>query len=462
VIPPSVHAARRAALHARVSGPVLLLGNAPRSRNLPLVPLPFRQDSTLLYFTGCAAPSAAALLVDGRCTVFLPDPDPDDPLWHGPSPAFASIRQALGVDEVAPRSALWDRVAAVGAPRTLAVADEEVNREASARLGVALRFGRHHGDESLMDAVIALRRPKDPDERAAMRAAAAGTERAFRATMAATRAGSTERALWTLFEALLRLEGLVPGYGTILTQSGEVLHSDDHGQPLTDGRLLLLDGGGEGPSGYGVDVTRTWPVSGRFSPRQRAAYDAVLAAQTAAIARCVPGTPYRAVHDAAARVLATWLRDERLLHGDLDDLVADGAHAVFFPHGTGHLLGLDVHDLEHFGDRPAYPPGVGRPDQFGTRFLRLNLPLEADWVVTVEPGFYVVPPILADAGLQARFAGRVDFDAAAGWVGFGGIRIEDDVRVAAVPEVLTAGIPKDPAALEDLVGAGPTAEQRFA
>jgi Xaa-Pro aminopeptidase len=188
----------------------------------------------------------------------------------------------------------------------------------------------------------------------------------------------------------------------------------------------------------------------------------VLAAQAAAIARCVPGTPYRAVHDAAAKVLATWLRDERLLYGDVDGLVADGAHAVFFPHGTGHLLGLDVHDLEHFGDRPAYPPGVGRPDPFGTCFLRLNLPLEEDWVVTVEPGFYVVPPILADAALRARFAGRVDFDAAAGWVGFGGIRIEDDVRVAAVPEVLTAGIPKDPATLEDLVGAGPTAEQRFA
>jgi Xaa-Pro aminopeptidase len=462
MIPAAVHQLRRAALATRVPDPVLLLGNAPRSRNLPLVKLPFRQDSTLLYFTGCRVPSAAALLVDGRCTVFLPDPDPDDPLWHGPTPSFDEVRATLGVDEVAPRSTLWARVAAARPVHTLAVADEEVNREAAAQLGRPLRFATDHGDPALVDAVIAMRRSKGPEELAELRSAAAGTARAFRATMAATTPGSTEHGLWTLFEAMLRLEALVPGYGTILSQSGEILHNEEHGQRLADGRLLLLDGGGERASGYGVDITRAWPVSGRFTPRQRSAYDAVLAAQRASIARCTPGTPYRDVHTASCRVLARWLVDERLLVGDVDSLVEDGAHAVFFPHGVGHLLGLDVHDLEHFGDRPAYPPGVGRPEQFGTRFLRLNLPLEQGWVVTVEPGFYVVPPILADRTLRERFAGRVDFSRAEGWIGFGGIRIEDDVVVAPTPEVLTDVVPKEPAELEAVVGAGPTVEQRFA
>lgn len=461
-VTPDHHRARREALARAVPGPVLLLGNGLRSRNLPLVKLPFRQDSTLLYFTGCDRPYAAALLHAGECRVFLPDPDPDDPLWHGPVPSFDEVRATLGVDAVAPRSGLWDAVRAVGPVATLAVADEEIDREAAAALGRPLRFARDHGDDALVDAVIALRRAKGPEELAELREAAAITARAFRAAMAATRAGSTEHALWVGFEAVLALQGAVPGYGTILSQSGEILHSDDHSAPLQDGRLLLLDGGGERRSGYGVDVTRTWPVSGRFTGRQRAAYDAVLAAQREAIARCVPGAPYREVHAAACRVLARWLVDEGLLRGEVDALVADGAHAVFFPHGVGHLLGLDVHDLEHFGDRPAYPPGVGRPDQFGTRFLRLNLPLEAGWVVTIEPGFYVVPPILADAGLRQRFAGRVDFERAEDWVGFGGLRLEDDVHVGTSgPEVLTAAVPIEPADVCAVVGAGPTIEQRL-
>jgi Xaa-Pro aminopeptidase len=459
---PAVHQARRRALHALVPGPVLLLGNALRSRNLPLVKLPFRQDSTFLYFVGCDLPAAAALLEDGRCTLFLVPPDDDDPLWHGPTPSFDELRVHLGVDEVAPRSTLWARVARAGAVRTLAVADEAVNTEATAHLGLPLRFARDHGDEVLVDAVITLRRAKAPEELDELRAAAARTARAFRATMAATRPGSTEHGLWTLFEALLRFEGLVPGYGTILSQSGEILHTEDHGQTLAAGRLLLLDGGGERPSGYGVDITRTWPVSGRFDPRQRAAYEAVVAAQRAAIDRCLPGTEYREVHFAACRVLTRWLVDEGLLRGEVDALVEAGAHAVFFPHGVGHLLGLDVHDLEHFGDRPAYPPGVGRSPQFGTRFLRLNLPLEPGWVVTVEPGFYVVPAILRDAALADRLGRHVDFARARSWEGFGGIRVEDDVHVSLTgPEVLTAAVPTNPDDLCAAVGAGPTAEQRF-
>src|SRR5262249_13108875 len=156
-----------------------------------------------------------------------------------------------------------------------------------------------------------------------------------------------------------------------------------------------LDGGGELPSGYGVDITRTWPVSGRFDARQRAVYDAVLEAQRAAIALCVPGTRYRAVHDASAAVIARFLVDEGLAHGAVDGLVERGAHEPFFPHGVGPLLGLDVHDLEGFGDRAAYPRGGVRQHRdapkLGAAYLRLDLPLEPGWVVTIEPGFYVAP-----------------------------------------------------------------------
>ena len=152
-------------------------------------------------------------------------------------------------------------------------------------------------------------------------------------------------------------------------------------------------------------------------------------------------------------MLATFLHDEGLLRVDPDTALETGAPALFFPHGVGHLLGMDVHDLENYGDRPAYPQGEARPTQFGTAYLRLSLPLEANWVVTIEPGLYFVDGILDDPGLRALHRDHVDFDAADRWRGFGGIRIEDDVRVTTDrPEVLTAAAPKSVAAIEALVG----------
>jgi len=210
-----------------------------------------------------------------------------------------------------------------------------------------------------------------------------------------------------------------------------------------------------------VDITRTWPVSGTFTPRQRAAYDAVLAAQLAGIAAAQVGVRNRVVHDASSRVLTEWLCSEGLITTSPDLAFERHAHALFFPHGIGHHLGLDVHDLENFGDRSSYPPGQGRPEPFGTRYLRLDLPLKADWVITVEPGFYVVPAILEDPDLVAQFGDIVDFDKARSWYGFGGIRIEDDVLITPDgPDVLTA-VPKHPDEVEALVGSGMSAEERL-
>jgi Xaa-Pro aminopeptidase len=460
MIPTEVHRARRNALAAAVPGPILLLGNGLRARNLQTNHLPFRQDSTFLYFTGCVNPGAAALIDGDKATLFLPEPAEDDAIWHGEGPTPGDIGAALGFDAVEGASTLLNRV-----PRdakTLAVPDEDRNAFATQLTGVPLRFGEAFGDPALAQAVVQLRRAKDAHELSEMRAAAGISRQAHEAVMKATRPGTTEARLTALFQAVIASFGATEAYDTILTQRGEVLHNHAHTETIEAGRLLLLDGGAERPSGYASDVTRTWPTSGHFDPRQRAAYLAVLEAQTAAIAQCRVGTPYRDVHLTAARVLARFLRDERLLKIDPDEAVEIGAHALFFPHGVGHLIGLDVHDLKQFGDLGAYPAGVGRSTQFGLSYLRLNLPLERDWVVTVEPGFYVVPAILRDAALVTRFKHAVDFDVAQRWVGFGGIRIEDDIRVTDdAPENLSAAIPKSIAELEALVGRGPTAEDRL-
>lgn len=462
MLSPAIHARRRQRLQGLVSAPVLLMGNGVRSRNLPAYGLPFRQDSTFWYFTGCALPNAAAVLMDGRCTLFLPRPADDDALWHGHVETFDHFRERYGVDAVRAIEELPAALTGLQA-LTLAVPDEESNRLAERLTGRAVRFGSAPGDEVLIDAVIALRRPKEPEEIDAMRRAAAATDAAFRAVIAGTRPGGTEHGLAVLFQSVLAMRGCTEGYGTILTQNGEVLHSHDHGQGLDSGRLVLLDGGGEVlANGYGVDVTRVWPVNGRFDARQKAAYEAVLAAQLASIERCREGVRNRAVHDASCLVLARWLADEKLLKVSPEAAVEAGAHAVFFPHGVGHLLGMDVHDLENFGDRPAYPKGAKRPEPFGTRYLRLDLPLEPGWVITIEPGFYVAPAILHDRALRERFRDLVDYDRAESWIGFGGIRIEDDVLITqGEPDVITRAIPKTVQDVEALVGSGPTPEERL-
>jgi len=457
---PQTFARRRVALTTQVSAPILLMGNGQRSRNLPMNKVAFRQDSTFLYFTGCTLPYAAALLEGDTCTLFVPAPADGDALWHGHTASLAHLRETLGVTSVRPRSAL-EQALSGRTVRTLAVGDEEMNRQATALTGTPLVFGKALGDDDLIDAVIRLRRNKEPAEVQAIRDAARHTAVAFDAVIRGTRTGGHERPLAALFEGVLAARGLTTGYDTILTQAGEVLHNGAHDATLEDGRLLLLDGGGELASGYGVDITRAWPVNGVFSPRQRAAYDAVLAAQEAAIAAATPGVRNRAVHDAASRVLAEWLYAEGLLTVPPDVSLRTGAHAAFFPHGIGHFLGLDVHDLENFGDRPSYPEGGSRPEGFGTCYLRMDLPLEPGWVITAEPGFYVVPAILEDAALRAHFGDQVNYTLARDWYGFGGIRIEDDLLITAEGNDILTNVPKSADAIEAMIGTGRTPEERL-
>ncbi len=448
-----VYANRRAAVSRQVGRPILLLGNGARSRNLPMSPLPFRQDSTFLYFTGCTRPGAAMLLVDGETTLYLPEPAEDDALWHGHAETLEDMAAEVGITRVRSQLDLEEDAKALASLATIAVPDLAQTQRASRLVGHELIFGRQNGDDALIDTIIQMRRRLSQDELDEMRATAKVTEAAHRAAMAATRPGAHERDIAAAFESVVTRAGLTTAYPSIVTVRGEVLHNFHYVNPLLDGQLMLLDGGAEAASGYATDVTRTWPVSGRFTERQEAAYAAVLEAQLQAIDLCRAGVRYRNVHTKASLVLAQFLADEGLLRCSAETAVETGAHALFFPHGVGHLLGLDVHDLENFGDRAAYPPDRQRSEQFGTGYLRLDLDLEPGMVVTVEPGLYVVPAILEDTKLRARHAKQVNFDVAATWAGFGGIRIEDDVAITeADPEVLTNAIPKHIADLLPCIG----------
>jgi Xaa-Pro aminopeptidase len=276
--------------------------------------------------------------------------------------------------------------------------------------------------------------------------------------MAESRPGATEQELAGTVAGCYARHGCSTGYSTILSVRGEVLHNHSHGNTLRAGDLLLMDSGAERPSGSGADVTRAWPVTGEFSSEQRDVYRIVLDAQLASEEAVRPGARWLEVHLASARVIARGLVDLKLLNGDPDDLVARGAHTLFFPHGVGHFLGLDTHDLRVFGDRVLYPAGRKRSTEFGTDMLRMDPDLEPGMVVTVEPGIYFIPALIRGEAFRTRFPDAVNWERAAKYLemndgrGFGGVRIEDDLLVTEDGHRnLTPGIPKEPGEVEAAV-----------
>jgi Xaa-Pro aminopeptidase len=462
--PASVFDRRRAALRRHLGErPALVFSGGLRARNYPANVFPYRADSHFLYLTGAAIPDAALLLHGDRAELFVPAKDEDDPLWHGPTPGPEAMAQATGVDAVRSRQELSAAISVAGggpAVATLPSADPLTRFEQCRLLGRTWPGDGAPGvprldplDLALADAMIELRLAHDDAALATIRRAAEGTTAAHLAGMAATRPGLLEHDVRAAMEREFLVRGMTTAYGSIVTVHGEVLHATTYDGRLHEHDLLLADVGGE-LEGWATDVTRTWPVSGRFSPTQRALYDIVLQANLDGIAKVRPGVRYRDVHLAASLTLARGLVDEGLLRGDPESLVERGAHAIFFPHGVGHLLGLDVHDMEDLGDRAGYAKGRARSGQFGLGYLRLDRDLAPGMLVTIEPGLYLVPAILERQALVGPFVADGSFDpaAAARFADVRGIRIEDDVLCTTTdPEVLTAAIPKAASSVESAV-----------
>ena len=421
---------RRTRLQQALSNvPAVVAAGAPRSRNFPANLYEFRASSHFLYLVGVPVVDAVLVLADGRSELFVPPMAPDDPLWHGEQPGHDELQAVTGVDRVRILPELAGALAKLGP---------------AARLPTVETSARTPQDERLIDAILALRLIHDDFAVHELRRAAAVTVLAHEAGRRAARPGVAVAAVRAAMEQPIQAADFTTAYGSIVTVRGEILHHFERSGRCQAGDLLLADVGAESDSGWACDVTRTWPVSDSLSPSQRAMYELVLAAQKAAIAAVRPGVRYRDVHGTACRVLATGLRDEGLLVGDVDSLVERGAHALFFPHGVGHLLGLDVHDMEDLGDRAGYAPGRGRSPQFGLSYLRLDRDLAAGMAVTIEPGLYFVPAILNSEALTEPFRDVLRRDALPRFADVRGIRIEDDVLVTpAGSEVLTAAIPKE-------------------
>ena len=443
---------RRRRLAERIDCPVVLWSGNRSSRNFPANTFPFRASSHFLYFAGAPLANAAIRLEGGKLTLFMDDATPDEVLWHGPTPTRQAIAAAIGADAAYPLSALEQQAEAAA---TLALQDA-VTYEQQVKILArdVARADQPDGiDWQLATAIAEVRLVHDQAALIEMRQAAAVTIKAHRAGMAATAIATLESEVRAAMESIIMAHGMVCAYGSIVTVHGEVLHNEQyhHSLELTD--LLLADVGAETATGWASDVTRTWPVSGQFSSTQRDLYDIVLAAHDACIAKAQPGVEYRDLHRLACRVIAEGLVDLGILRGRPADLVEQDAHALFFPHGVGHLLGLDVHDMEDLGDLAGYAEGRTRSDRFGLSFLRLDRPLQAGMAVTIEPGFYQVPAILQDPDRRAKYADSVDWDRLTQFADVRGIRIEDDVLITHDGcEVLTAELPTAAAEIERLVG----------
>lgn len=436
---------RRRRLAAHINFPVMLWSGRASSRNFPANTFPFRANSHFLYFAGIALANAAIRLDGERLTLFMDEATPNDALWHGPTPTRAAIATQMGADAAYPLEAI-----AQFAQGTATVAVQDAATLSQQMLGRGdLQPAQ---DRALAAAIVAVRLTHDEAAITEMRRAAAVSVQAHKAGMRATVPYRTEAMVRAAMEAVIMGQGMTCAYNSIVTVHGEVLHNEAYHHTLQPRDLLLADVGAEAASGWASDITRTWPVSGKFTPAQRDVYDVVLAAHDACIAAAMPEVEYRDLHLLACRTIAAGLVDLGMLKGQPDSLVEQDAHALFFPHGVGHILGLDVHDMEDLGDLAGYAPGRQRSDRFGLAFLRLDRPLQAGMVVTIEPGFYQVPGILKDASRRERYDGVVDWDRLAQFEAIRGIRIEDDVLITdAGCEVLTAALPTEAATIESLV-----------
>jgi Xaa-Pro aminopeptidase len=442
---------RREKLAELINFPAILWSGGASPRNFPANTFPFRPSSHFLYFAGLPLEDVAIYLEGGKLTLYMDNPPPGSALWHGEMPTRDRLAEIIGADAAFPLAKLSARAAnsatiSVQHPPTQTTQSNILNRQlfpASEPAGIDLQ---------LTKAIIALRLSHDEAALTELKQAAKVTVKAHKAGMAATVNAKFEAEVRGAMEAVIISANMSCSYSSIVTVHGEVLHNEQYHHPLEKGDLLLADVGAETGFGWAGDVTRTWPVSGKFSPSQRAIYDVVLAARDACIARIKPGVEYKGIHLLGCRVIAEGLVDLGILKGKVEDLVERDAHALFFPHGIGHLLGLDVHDMEDLGDLAGYEEGRSRSSRFGLGFLRLNRPLRQGMLVTIEPGFYQVPGILNNPEFRSKYEDAVNWDKLEKFADVRGIRIEDDVLVTENgAEILTVELPTKAEVVEELV-----------
>jgi Xaa-Pro aminopeptidase len=428
-----VYASRREALVRALAeagvreGTIVLIGNRESPMNYADNCYAFRQDSSFLYFVGVALPGLAAAieLATGRAALYGDEATMEDIVWTGPQEPIAALAARSGIGLTRPRAALardLEGEALLFFPPYRA----DTRAELAELLGSPYRQVDGLCSLPLVRAAIALREIKAPEEVAEMDAAVAVSVDMHKAALSTARAGMLESDVYARVAQVALASGGGLSFPVIATTRGATLHTHSHGRALEEGGLFLLDAGAELPSGYAGDLSTSFPVGPRFDSRQREVYELVMRMHRRACSLLRPGLPFREVHVAAAREGVLGLKELGLMRGDPEEAVESGAYALFFPCGVGHMIGLDVHDMEDYGEQRVGYEGMARSPLFGLGKLRLAKPLKAGMTFTVEPGIYFIPELFEMWKAEGRFSRHIDYAAAEAWMGLGGMRNEED------------------------------------
>jgi len=455
-----VYSERRTKLRKEMSaGLILLPGNQESAFNYPANTYSFRQDSSFLYFFGLDHPDLAGVidLDKGTDYIFGNDVDIDDIIWMGKQPTIKDQATKVGVEHSAPLKEL-----------ELLVKDAlEKGRKVhflppyrgENMIWLSDLLGLHHSkiktnaSEELIKAVIKLRMVKDDLEVNEIEKMIDIAWLMHTTAMKMAKPGVVEQEIAGVIEGIALSYAGPVSFPVILSINGQTLHNHYHGNTLEEGRMLVCDAGCESSLHYASDITRTVPVGGKFSQRQKEIYEIVLKANLAATAAVKPGVPFREIHLLAATEIVKGLNAMGIMKGDVAEAVNKGAHTLFFPHGLGHPLGLDVHDLEGMGENlVGYDDEVTRSKEFGLAFLRFGRKLQKNFVMTIEPGIYFIPELIDIWKEENKLAEFINYDKVETYKDFGGIRIEDDILVTENGvRVLGKPIPKTVEEIEKLM-----------
>jgi Xaa-Pro aminopeptidase len=456
-----VYSNRRKQLRKHLSsGLALFPANNESPANYPDNTFHYRQDSSFLYFFGLDKPGLAGIIdfESEEDYLFGDDLSLDDIIWMGHLPSVKSMGEKAGLRQVLPYNKLASYLENTKQKgriiHYLPPYRDDTLLEIARLVNLPWEKVKPGASLALIKGVIDLRSIKEPVEVEDIVKAVDISYEMHTTVMKMARPGMYEREIAGRIEGIALSNGTMTAFPIILSMDGQTLHNHYHGNILEQGRLIVTDAGAETMNHYAGDITRTIPVDGKFSQRQKEIYEIVLEAEVSSIDKIRPDTPYRDIHWDAARIIALGLKDLGLMKGDVDEAVNAGAHAMFFPHGLGHMMGLDVHDMEGLGENlVGYSEEIQRSDQFGTAYLRLGKKLESGYVITVEPGIYFIPALIDKWRMEGKFTAFINYERVESFKDFGGIRIEDDILVTEIgSRVLGKPIPKTVKDVEDMMG----------
>ena len=433
------YVSRRAKLKELVkNGIIILFGNNESPCNYPSNGYyPFRQDSSFLYYFGLNRDGLVGVIdIDNNTeTLVGNDIDIEDIVWYGSVDSVRDMADSVGVAETAPMKSLKticnDAMRQKRRIHFLPPYRYDIKLQIFDLLGIHPGQQKESASMELINAVVKMRSTKEQQEIEELERAATIGYKMHTTAMRLTKPGLTEKYIGGQVDGVAHSYGATVSFPTIFSQHGEIMHGNPSMAVLESGRLALCDAGAETINNYCSDNTRTYPVNGKFTQRQLEIYSIVEACHDYVLDVAKPGMKYMDVHFAVCRLMTERLKELGLMKGDTDEAVAAGAHAMFLPHGLGHMMGMDVHDMENLDQINVGFDEETRPrlDQFGTNCLRMGRRLEEGFVVTDEPGIYFIPALIDDWKASGHCAEFLNFDKIETYKDFGGIRLEDDVLI---------------------------------